>query len=434
MSLLKGRTEWRVEMLAVLRTQGRVFLLLDSSLLRAHTVFSGFPPLCPGHSFRLVCRPLLLHPVAKRGGLLQVSLRPLFPFLHSLQNGFNTAFSFRCHLQAISPQTISTPDLSELQPLNSTMDWIWILWCLKFSSCSRQNVGSSLFPQIGLISYPLLLQLQSPGNSSLPLLLEPMDDQDHCFRLLNIWWLWTLHSSWPKLPSSFIWTCNKQSAASQIHACSSLTPPYTKGSATLNHLLLYLLPWTTPLSLCCCQADCLWFSASSHAALPSTGSFPPQLPHHKGFSSVQFSCSVVSDSLRPHEPQHARPPCPSPTPGVHPNPCPLCRWCHPTISSSVVPFSSCPQSFPASGSFQMSQLFTSSGRSIGASASTSVLPMNTQDWSPLRWTGWISLQPRDSQQSSPTPQFKSINSSLLSFLYSPTLTSIHDHWKNHSLD
>ena len=108
--------------------------------------------------------------------------------------------------------------------------------------------------------------------------------------------------------------------------------------------------------------------------------------------SVQFSCSVMSDSLWPHEPQHARPPCPSPTPGVHPNPCPWSQWCHPTISSSVVSFSSCPQSFPASGSFQMSQLFTSGGQSIGDSASASVLPMNTQDWSPLGWTGWISLQ------------------------------------------
>ena len=107
--------------------------------------------------------------------------------------------------------------------------------------------------------------------------------------------------------------------------------------------------------------------------------------------TVQFSCSVMSDYLRPHEPQHTRPPCPLPTPGVHPNPCPLCQWCHPTISSSVVPFSSCPQSFPASGSFPMSQLFTSGGQSIGVSASTSGPPMNTQDWSPLEWTGWISL-------------------------------------------
>ena len=107
--------------------------------------------------------------------------------------------------------------------------------------------------------------------------------------------------------------------------------------------------------------------------------------------SVQFSCSVVSDSLWPHEPQHARPPCPSPTPRVHPNPCPLSQWCHPTISSSV-PFSSCPQSFPASRSFPMSQLFASGGQSIGVSASISVILVNTQDWSPLRWTGLISLQ------------------------------------------
>ena len=150
--------------------------------------------------------------------------------------------------------------------------------------------------------------------------------------------------------------------------------------------------------------------------------------------SVQFSHSVMCDSLRPHELSHARPPCPSPTPGVHPNPCPLNWWCHPTISSSVIPFSSCPQSFPASGSFQMSQLFESGDQSIGVSASASVLPMNTQDWSPLGWTGWISCSPRDSQESSPTPQFKSISSSVLNFLYSPTLTSIHDQWKNHSLD
>ena len=109
-------------------------------------------------------------------------------------------------------------------------------------------------------------------------------------------------------------------------------------------------------------------------------------------SSVQFSRSVVSDSLRLHEPQHARPPCPSPTPGVYPNPCPSSRWCHPTISSSVVPFSSCLQSFPTSGSFQISQLFASGGWNTRVSASSSVLPMNTQDRFPLGWTGWISLQ------------------------------------------
>ena len=107
---------------------------------------------------------------------------------------------------------------------------------------------------------------------------------------------------------------------------------------------------------------------------------------------IQFGHSTVSDSLQPHEPQHAGPPCPSPTPGVYPNQCPLSQWCHPTVSSSVLPFSSCPQSFPASGSFQLSQLFASGGQSIGVSASASVLPMNIQDWFPLGWTGWISLK------------------------------------------
>ena len=112
----------------------------------------------------------------------------------------------------------------------------------------------------------------------------------------------------------------------------------------------------------------------------------PELP----FSSVQFSRSVVSDSLRPHESQHARPPCPSPTSGVYSNSCPSSRWCHPAISSSVVPFSSCPQPLPASGSFPMSQLFAWGGQSIGVSASASVLPTNTQDWSPFR-SDWSDL-------------------------------------------
>ena len=112
------------------------------------------------------------------------------------------------------------------------------------------------------------------------------------------------------------------------------------------------------------------------------------------FSSFQFSRLVVSNSLRLHESQHARPSCPSPTPRVYSNSCPLSQWCHPAISFSVVPFSSCPQSLPASGSFPMSQLFAWGGQSIGVSASISVPPMNTQDWSPLGWTSWISLQSR----------------------------------------
>ena len=110
------------------------------------------------------------------------------------------------------------------------------------------------------------------------------------------------------------------------------------------------------------------------------------------FSSIQYSPSVVSNSLWPHESQHARPPCPSPTPGVYSNSCPSSRWCNPTISSSVVPFSSCPQSLPASESFPMSQLFAWGGQSTRVSDSASVLPVNTQDWSSLGWTGWISLQ------------------------------------------
>ena len=108
--------------------------------------------------------------------------------------------------------------------------------------------------------------------------------------------------------------------------------------------------------------------------------------------SVQFSCSVMSDSFRPHESQHTRPPCPSPTPRVYSNLCPSSQWCHPAISSSVIPFSSYPQSLPVSGSFPMNQLFAWGSQSIVVSASMSVLPMNTQDWSPLGWTGWISLQ------------------------------------------
>ena len=110
------------------------------------------------------------------------------------------------------------------------------------------------------------------------------------------------------------------------------------------------------------------------------------------FSSVQFSRSVMSNSLQPHELQHVRPPCPPPTPGVHSDSCPSSQWCHPAISSSVVPSSSCPQSLPASESFPMSQLFAWGGQSIGITASASFRPKNTQDWSPLGWTGWISLQ------------------------------------------
>ena len=138
-----------------------------------------------------------------------------------------------------------------------------------------------------------------------------------------------------------------------------------------------------------------WPSSGWDSGLPLQGTWVltlvTVLRSWKLHSSVQFSHSVVSNSLRPHELHHARPPHPSPTIGVYSNSCPLSRWCHPVISSSAVPFSSCPQSLQASGSFPMSQLFASGGQSTGISASASVLPMNTQDWSPSGWTGWISL-------------------------------------------
>ena len=143
--------------------------------------------------------------------------------------------------------------------------------------------------------------------------------------------------------------------------------------------------------------------------------------------TVQFSHSVMSNSLQPHGLQHARLPCPSPTPEL------AQTHVHQVgdaiqPSHSVVPFSSCLQSFEASGYFPVSQFFESGGQSIGVSASASVIPMNIQDWFPWEWTGWISLQSEDSQESSPTPHFKSINSLALSFLYKPALTFIHDYW------
>ena len=151
-------------------------------------------------------------------------------------------------------------------------------------------------------------------------------------------------------------------------------------------------------------------------------------------SSVQFSHSVMSNSLRPHELQHVRLPCPSPTPRACSNSCPLSWWCHPTISSSVVPFSSCLQSFSASESFQRSQFFASGGQSIGVSASALVLPMNIQGWFPWGLTSLISLQSKGLSRVFSNTTVQKHHSSVLSFLHSPTLTSIHDYWKNHSLD
>ena len=151
------------------------------------------------------------------------------------------------------------------------------------------------------------------------------------------------------------------------------------------------------------------------------------------FSSIQFGRLVVSNSLWPREMQHSKLRCPSATSVACSSSCPQSPWCHPTISSSVVPFSRL-QSFPASGLFPMSQFFASGGHSIEASASSSVLPMNIQDWFPLGWLVGSPCSPRDSQESSPTPQFKSINSSILSLIYSPTVTCMYDYWKYHSFD
>ena len=168
------------------------------------------------------------------------------------------------------------------------------------------------------------------------------------------------------------WTAAHQASLSITNSRSPPKPMSIESVIPSNHLIS-VVPFSS------CPQSC-----------PASGSFPTSQLFTSG--SVQFSHSVLSDSLRPHESQHARPPCPSPTPRVHSNSCPLSRWCHPAISSSVVPFSSCFQFLPASESFPMSQLFAWGGQSTGVSASTSVLPMNTQDWSPLEWTGWISLQ------------------------------------------
>ena len=150
--------------------------------------------------------------------------------------------------------------------------------------------------------------------------------------------------------------------------------------------------------------------------------------------SVQFSCSVMSDSLWPRESQHVRPPCPLPTPRVHSDSRSSSQWCHPAISSSVVPFSSCPQSLPASECFPMSQLFAWGGQSTRVSALASLLPKKSQGWSPSEWTGWISLQSKGLSRVLSNITVQKHQFFDISFLHSPTLTSIHDHWKNHSHD
>ena len=186
----------------------------------------------------------------------------------------------------------------------------------------------------------------------------------------------------------------------------------------------------------CCTQYASKFGKLSSGHRTGKGQFLFQ-SHRKAMpknAQVQFCCSVMFDSLRPHESHHARPCCPSPSPRVHSNSCPSSQWCHPAIAFSVIPFSSCLQSLQASGSFPMSQLFAWGGQNIELQ-----LHHQSFQWTPrtdLLQNGLVKspCSPRDSQESSPTPQFKSINSSELSFIHSPTLTSIHDYQKNHSLD
>ena len=228
-------------------------------------------------------------------------------------------------------------------------------------------------------------------------------------RSLNLWFL----CLWSSAPWTYIWFLWREGAAGKNKMSCLLLRLQTISTFKVVRLTLYKRPWQI--------LNCWWRDRDAgHGCLQ--------------LSSVQFSRSVVSDSLRPHGLQHARLPCPSPTPGAYSNSCLLSRWCHPTISSSVVPFSSRLQSFSASGSFPMSQFFTSGGQSTGVLASASVLPMNSQDWFPFGWTGWISLQSKGLSRVFSKPQFKSINSLAFSCLYSLTLTSIHDCWKNHSFD
>ena len=194
----------------------------------------------------------------------------------------------------------------------------------------------------------------------------------------------------------------------------------------------WVLPWGHPRSS---PSSCHWTSSKWGANCPVTAKdFDVGYLHLNHNCPVQFSCSVVSYSLRPHGLQHARLPCPSPTPRVYSNSCPSHQWCHPTISSSAVPFSSRLQSFPASGSFQMSQFFTSGGQSIRVSALASVLPMTIQDWFPLGWTGLISLLSKEFSRVFSRTQFKSISYSELSLLYGPALTFVHDYWKNQTFN
>ena len=205
----------------------------------------------------------------------------------------------------------------------------------------------------------------------------------------------------------------------------------------------YLIPsllWARKKVLYClyCRNELNSLAVSVHIEVHFYSHFSASFLNSREFKMLLllllFNCSVLSISLWSHGLQHARLLCPSPSPRVCSNSGPLSRWCYLTISSSVVHFSSCPQSFPTSRSFPVSQLFASGGQSIGASASASVLPMCIQGWFPLVLASLAPCCPRDFQESSSTLQFESINSLVLRLLFGPTITSVHDYWKNHSFD
>ena len=214
----------------------------------------------------------------------------------------------------------------------------------------------------------------------------------------------------------------------------------TLSSTSPSSCFLHMWPWRgksdrseTCFSWPLYSIWCFVYFLSLDVSLSLASGIVP-IPTFSVFSSVQFSRSVVSSSLWPHESQHARPPCPSPTPGVHSDSWPLSQWCHPAISSSVVPFSSCPQSLPASESLPMSQLFAWGGQSTGVSASASFPPKKSQGWSPSELSGWISLQSKGLSRvfSNTTVQKHQFFGTQLS---SQSKSHIHTwYWKNHSLD
>ena len=216
------------------------------------------------------------------------------------------------------------------------------------------------------------------------------------------------------------------------------TPVFPSSSFVLLSLcLLYIIfCWSdTPVcsQLVFCMNICVW-RCIPDVSMERDILYTHLLLHHLVCLSSLVQSYIMSDSLQQHESQHARPPCPSSTPGVGPNSCAPSRWCHWAISSSVTPFSSCPQSLPASGSFPMSQFFAWGGQSIGDSVSASVLPVNTQDWSPLGWICWISLQSKELSRvfSNTTVQKHQFFSTQLSSQFNSHIQ--HDYWKNHSLD